>query len=105
MHPARDGAFAAVLHPSCTHHNHPSRQPNIPTFVPHPTRPAASPIHAELVAVLAAVTQGTPRVLTTADGQLLPAGPFEVGPRTLPAALRATGVAHTPNTQGYKQPK
>src|SRR2546427_2535315 len=47
--------------------------------ISHPTSPAASPIHAELVAVLAAVTQGTPRVLTTADGQLLPAGAFEGG--------------------------
>jgi hypothetical protein len=103
MHPARDGAFAAVLHPSCTHHNHPSRQPNIPTFVPHPTRPAASPIHAELVAVLAAVTQGTPRVLTTADGQLLPAGTFEVGHRSLQAGLRAWVEAQTHHPLGYME--
>ena len=70
--------------------------------MPHPTSPAASPIHAELVAVLAAVTQGTPRVLTTADGQLLPAGPFEVGHRSLQAGLRARVEGPTPHPRGAK---
>ncbi|OWG15030.1 membrane protein [Delftia sp. K82] len=86
-----------------THHNHPSRQPTSLTFVPHPTSPAASPIHAELVAVLAAVTQGTPRVLTTADGQLLPAGPFEVGHRSLQAGLRAWVEEQTHHPLGYME--
>ena len=86
-----------------THHNHPSRQPTSLTFVPHPTSLAASPIHAELVAVLAAVTQGTPRVLTTADGQLLPAGPFEVGHRSLQAGLRAWVEEQTHHPLGYME--
>ena len=71
--------------------------------MPHPTSPAASPIHAELVAVLAAVTQGTPRVLTTADGQLLPAGPFEVGHRSLQAGLRAWVEEQTHHPLGYME--
>ena len=73
--------------------------------MPQSTAPAiaASPIHAELVAVLAAVTQGTPRVLTTADGQLLPAGPFGVGHRSLQAGLRDWVEAQTHHPLGYME--
>lgn len=69
--------------------------------MPHHLGSNASPIHAELVAVLAAVTQGRPRVLTTEDGMALPAGPFEVGHRSLQAGLRDWVQAHTHHPLGY----
>ncbi|MCC3264378.1 hypothetical protein LLE87_40090, partial [Paenibacillus polymyxa] len=45
-------------------------------------------VHAELVAVRVAVTNGEPRVLTTDDARALPAGPFELSHRSLQAGLR-----------------
>lgn len=44
---------------------------------------------AELIAVLVAVTEGEPRVMTIAAGQALPSGPFESSHRSLQAGLRA----------------
>lgn len=58
-------------------------------------------VHAELVAVLVAVTQGQPRVLTTQGGRLLPAGPFEAEHRSLQTGLRAWVEAQTHHPLGY----
>jgi len=58
-------------------------------------------VHAELVAVLVAVTQGEPRVLTTGDASALPAGPFELSHRSLQAGLRAWVEAQTHHPLGY----
>lgn len=58
-------------------------------------------VHAELVAVLVAVTNGEPRVLTTEDARALPAGPFELSHRSLQAGLRAWVEAQTHHPLGY----
>ena len=55
----------------------------------------------ELVAVLVAVTDGQPRVLTTQNAQALPAGPFESGHRSLQAGMRAWVEAQTHHPLGY----
>ena len=44
--------------------------------------------HAELIAVLVAVTGDQPRVMTLRKGEVLPSGPFEMGHRTLQSGLR-----------------
>ncbi len=59
------------------------------------------PVAAELVAVLVAVTNGEPRVLTTEDAKALPAGPFELGHRSLQAGLRAWVETRTRHPLGY----
>ena len=48
-------------------------------IVPAATAPEPALAVAELIAVLAAVTDGVPRVLTLADGGALPSGPLEPG--------------------------
>lgn len=58
-------------------------------------------LHAELVAVLVAVSQGAPRVLTTQCGQALPAGPFQMVHRSLQAGLRAWVESQTQHALGY----
>lgn len=58
-------------------------------------------MHAELVAVLAAVSQGQPRVLTTRGGEALPAGPFQMVHRSLQAGLRAWVESQTQHSLGY----
>jgi hypothetical protein len=58
-------------------------------------------VAAELVAVLAAVTDGQPRVLTTDDARALPAGPFEAEHRSLQASLRAWVATQTRHPLGY----
>lgn len=58
-------------------------------------------MHAELVAVLAAVSSGSPRVLTTHGGQALPAGPFQMVHRSLQAGLRAWVESQTQHSLGY----
>ncbi|WP_284336969.1 NUDIX hydrolase [Comamonas sp. NoAH] len=58
-------------------------------------------LHAELVAVLVAVSQGVPRVLTTQCGQALPAGPFQMVHRSLQAGLRAWVESQTQHSLGY----
>jgi hypothetical protein len=65
------------------------------------TEPMENPVSAELVAVLAAVTDGQPRVLTTEDARALPAGPFEPNHRSLQAGLRAWVEAQTHHPLGY----
>lgn len=61
----------------------------------------ASTVATELVAVLVAVSQGQPRVLTRDGGQALPAGPFESSHRSLQAGLRAWVEAQTHHPLGY----
>lgn len=65
------------------------------------TEPVERSVHAELVAVLVAVTHGEPRVLTTEDARALPAGPFELAHRSLQAGLRAWVEAQTHHPLGY----
>lgn len=64
-------------------------------------RPSSHVIHAELVAVLAAVTRGQARVLVTRDGQALPSGPFGVDHRSLQSGMRAWIEAETHHPIGY----
>lgn len=53
------------------------------------------------MAVLVAVSQGAPRVLTTQCGQALPAGPFQMVHRSLQAGLRAWVESQTQHSPGY----
>ena len=88
------------------------RDPRLPApagaLIAHPPSPdtaltesVARSVHAELVAVLVAVTNGEPRVLTTEDARALPAGPFELSHRSLQAGLRAWVEAQTHHPLGY----
>lgn len=63
--------------------------------------PGGRTLSVDLVAVVVAVTGGEPRVLTTAHGLALPAGPFEQGHRTLQAGLRAWVEQRTHHPLGY----
>jgi hypothetical protein len=56
---------------------------------------------ADLIAVLAAVTDGQPRVLTLDGGRALPSGPLEPGHRSLQAGLRAWVERQTRHPLGY----
>lgn len=53
------------------------------------------------MAVLAAVTDSEPRVLTTHAGQALPAGPFQMMHRSLQAGLREWVTQQTSHPLGY----
>jgi hypothetical protein len=69
-----------------------------------PPPPAGGPPHAidvELIAVVAAVTEDEPRVLTIREGRLLPSGPFDIGDRSLQASLRAWVERQTHHPLGY----
>ncbi|WP_440409492.1 NUDIX hydrolase [Neorhizobium petrolearium] len=57
--------------------------------------------HAELIAVLAAVTGEEPRVMTIRSGDALPSGPFELGHRSLQAGLREWVRDQTGHPVGY----
>lgn len=57
--------------------------------------------HAELIAVLTAVTGGEPRVMTVGAGGTLPSGPFELGHRSLQAGLREWVREQTGHPLGY----
>lgn len=61
----------------------------------------ANSVSAELVAVLVAVTDGQPRVLTTHCATTLPAGPFQAGHRSLQSGLRSWVEAQTHHPLGY----
>lgn len=63
--------------------------------------PADRGIIADLIAVLVAVTEGDPRVLTIWDARALPAGPFESGHRSLQTGLRAWVERQTHHPLGY----
>ena len=58
-------------------------------------------IHAELIAVLTAVTGNEPRVMTIGSGNGLPSGPFETGHRSLQHGLRAWVQEQTGHPPGY----
>src|SRR5690554_236110 len=58
-------------------------------------------LNAELVAVIVAVSQGMPRVLTRDSGHALPAGPFQSSHRSLQAGLRAWVEEQTHHPLGY----
>jgi len=62
---------------------------------------AARAITADLVAVLVAVTNGEPRVLTTRQASGLPAGPLEQSHRSLQAGLRSWVEQQTHHPLGY----
>ena len=65
------------------------------------TDPVANTASIELTAVIAAVTDEEARVLTIADGTMLPSGPFESGHRTLQAGLRSWVELHCHHPLGY----
>ncbi len=58
-------------------------------------------VHVELIAVLAAVIDEEPCVLTIDDGGMLPSGPFEFGHRSLQSGLRAWVERQTGHPPGY----
>ncbi len=57
--------------------------------------------HAELIAVVTAVTAEEPRVMTVRTGEALPSGPFEFGHRTLQSGLREWIHEQTHYPVGY----
>jgi hypothetical protein len=63
-----------------------------------PTRPGLA---VDLVAVLVAVTDGEPRVMTIRGGSALPSGPFELDDRSLQSGLRAWVERQTGHPLGY----
>jgi hypothetical protein len=65
------------------------------------TTDAADAITADLVAVLVAVTDGQPKIMTIANAGALPSGPFEFAHRSLQAGLRAWVEAQTGHPLGY----
>jgi hypothetical protein len=58
-------------------------------------------IAADLIAVLVAVTDEQPRVMTIEGGSALPSGPFEQGHRSLQSGLRAWVEEQTRHPLGY----
>ena len=56
---------------------------------------------ADLIAVLVAVTEGEPRVMTVREGQALPSGPLEPSHRSLQSGLRAWVEQQTRHPIGY----
>jgi hypothetical protein len=62
---------------------------------------AANATTADLVAVLVAVTDGEPKIMTIANDGALPSGPFEFAHRSLQTGLRAWVEAQTGHPLGY----
>jgi hypothetical protein len=62
---------------------------------------SADAITADLVAVLVAVTDGAPKVMTIVHGAALPSGPFEFAHRSLQTGLRAWVETQTGHELGY----
>ena len=62
---------------------------------------AANATTADLVAVLVAVTDGEPKIMTIANAGALPSGPFEFTHRSLQTGLRAWVEAQTGHPLGY----
>ena len=58
-------------------------------------------LQVELIAVLVAVTDGEPQVLTIRDDNLLPSGPFASADRSLQASLRTWVEHQTGHPLGY----
>src|ERR1043165_2439934 len=67
---------------------------------PAPTDPGHA-VAADLIAVLVAVTDGQPRVMTIREAGALPSGPFELGHRSLQSGLRAWVERQTGHPLGY----
>jgi len=63
--------------------------------------PVAAGLAVDLVAVLAAVTDGRPRVMTIRYGAALPSGAFELDDRSLQSGLRAWVERQTGHPLGY----
>jgi hypothetical protein len=63
----------------------------------------AASVAAELIAVIVAVTNGQPRVLTIDKGHALPSGPFESNERSLQASLRTWVERQTHHPLGYME--
>ncbi|MDE8349802.1 MAG: hypothetical protein POG74_10015 [Acidocella sp.] len=61
----------------------------------------ASSVAAELIAVLVAVTEAAPQVLTIAEGASLPSGPLSPEHRSLQAGVRAWVERQTHHPLGY----
>src|SRR6202030_3073474 len=68
---------------------------------PRPAPVASAEAIAELIAVIVAVTDGEPRVLTIDDGQALPSGPFELTHRSLQSGTRSWVEQQTHHPLGY----
>jgi hypothetical protein len=62
---------------------------------------SADAITADLVAVLVAVTDGQPKIMTIANAGALPSGPFEFAHRSLQSGLRAWVEKQTGHPLGY----
>jgi len=62
---------------------------------------AANATTTDLVAVLVAVTDGEPKIMTIANDSALPSGPFEFAHRSLQTGLRAWVEAQTGHPLGY----
>ena len=74
------------------------------TRVSKASRKSAAPIDAitaDLVAVLVAVTDGQPKIMTIANVAALPSGPFQFTHRSLQMGLRAWVEAQTGHPLGY----
>jgi hypothetical protein len=65
------------------------------------TAVSAADTTAELIAVIVAVTDAEPRVLTIDDGQALPSGPFELTHRSLQSGMRSWVEQQTHHPLGY----
>lgn len=63
--------------------------------------PIGNTVAADLIAVLVAVTDGEPRVMTIRDASALPSGPFELGHRSLQSGLRDWVEQQTRHPLGY----
>jgi hypothetical protein len=61
----------------------------------------AASLAVDLVAVLAAITNSQPRVMTIRDGAALPSGPFEFDGRSLQSGLREWVEQQTSHPLGY----
>ncbi|WP_428375934.1 NUDIX hydrolase [Lichenicoccus sp.] len=70
-------------------------------MAPDRTGDQQTSLHAELIAVLVAVHEGTPRVLTLGEGAALPSGPLEPAHRSLQSGLRSWVEHQTHHPLGY----
>ncbi len=67
------------------------------------TEVMAASVAAELIAVIVAVSDGQPRVLTIDKGRALPSGPFESNESSLQASLRTWVERQTHHPLGYME--
>ena len=71
------------------------------TLAPEAGTPSHDRIEADLVAMLVAVGENGPKVMTLADGSALPSGPFQMRHRSLQSGLRAWVEQQTKLRLGY----